>query len=442
MTVSPRGMSNGLSNTPNDGADFGPDTLLGATAPGQYGPPYTQTTGIQEAINYVAAMGGGIVQLEAGIYTITAPIDLSLKKNITLMGVSKQYGIVPSFDGTILKLGASMNAMININNSAWGTGTATAQNNPSNIVIKNLLLYGNRESGYTAHGIYMNVVGGAIIDGVGIFNFAGAGIYATQSKQDAIINSSIGGAVAGAAHSTSNIGSTWFPNNYGLYLDGVGAHFIIDKCSISHNMDDGIYITNASYTTEDVWITNTGIYWNDGAGININRQSSNNIWFIHVNDSIVDENLNHGILVQNNYGSTWPFSLFIGNVQTVGNGRGNSSIYGVYITSSTGYQIEGIFITNLASSDPVYNAQQSIYINYVNGISVVGGSLGTSPVVTSNSVYVNIGNIGTPYQSGGLPFYTSLPTGAFTGETVLYYNGTNYEICAYVGGGWKCATIS
>jgi hypothetical protein len=41
ITVSAKGISNGLSDIPNDGADFGPDT------------PGTQTSGIQEAINYV-----------------------------------------------------------------------------------------------------------------------------------------------------------------------------------------------------------------------------------------------------------------------------------------------------------------------------------------------------------------------------------------------------
>ncbi|MEM3862216.1 MAG: hypothetical protein QW203_07035, partial [Thermoplasmatales archaeon] len=51
VTVSAKGISNGLSNIPNDGADFGPDTLLGASSPNQYGPPYTQTSGIQEAFN-------------------------------------------------------------------------------------------------------------------------------------------------------------------------------------------------------------------------------------------------------------------------------------------------------------------------------------------------------------------------------------------------------
>jgi len=51
ITVSAKGISNGLSVLLNDGMDFGPDTLQGATAPGQYGPPYSNTYGIQEAIN-------------------------------------------------------------------------------------------------------------------------------------------------------------------------------------------------------------------------------------------------------------------------------------------------------------------------------------------------------------------------------------------------------
>jgi len=53
ITVSAKGIANGLSDIPNDGADFGPDTMLNATDPSQIGSPYTQTSGIQEAINYV-----------------------------------------------------------------------------------------------------------------------------------------------------------------------------------------------------------------------------------------------------------------------------------------------------------------------------------------------------------------------------------------------------
>ncbi|MEM3860589.1 MAG: hypothetical protein QW478_14550 [Candidatus Micrarchaeaceae archaeon] len=74
VTVSAKGISNGLSNIPNDGADFGPDTLLGASSPDQYGPPYTQTSGIQEAINYLST--GGEIHLRAGTYTVNELISV------------------------------------------------------------------------------------------------------------------------------------------------------------------------------------------------------------------------------------------------------------------------------------------------------------------------------------------------------------------------------
>jgi len=52
ITVSSKGIVNGLSVLPNDGGDFGPDTTLGATAPGQYGSPYTKTMGVKETFGY------------------------------------------------------------------------------------------------------------------------------------------------------------------------------------------------------------------------------------------------------------------------------------------------------------------------------------------------------------------------------------------------------
>ena len=52
VIVSAKGIANGKSVYLNDGADFGPDTKLGATTPEQYGPPFTKTVGLQEAFNY------------------------------------------------------------------------------------------------------------------------------------------------------------------------------------------------------------------------------------------------------------------------------------------------------------------------------------------------------------------------------------------------------
>ena len=68
IEVSSKGIVNGLSTIPNDGADFGPDTTEGATSPGQYGSPYTNAFGTQEAIDYVMTSGGGVVKILPGRY--------------------------------------------------------------------------------------------------------------------------------------------------------------------------------------------------------------------------------------------------------------------------------------------------------------------------------------------------------------------------------------
>jgi hypothetical protein len=82
IIVSPKGIANGLSDIPNDGADFGPDTMLNATDPSQIGAPYTQTSGIQEAINYMLA------HYQTGSISITVPtIKLSNGQFIVQSGI-------------------------------------------------------------------------------------------------------------------------------------------------------------------------------------------------------------------------------------------------------------------------------------------------------------------------------------------------------------------
>ncbi|MEM3862206.1 MAG: hypothetical protein QW203_06985 [Thermoplasmatales archaeon] len=98
VTVSAKGISNGLSNIINDGADFGPDTLFGASLPSQYGPPYTQTSGIQEAINYIASIGGGIIKLNDGIYDVTnaplQPLGYSQEAHILLPSIPSGGNVI------------------------------------------------------------------------------------------------------------------------------------------------------------------------------------------------------------------------------------------------------------------------------------------------------------------------------------------------------------
>ena len=84
ISVSAKGIVNGLSNQPNDGCDFGPDTY-NPNYSGS-GVPYTQTSGIQEALNYVnnnigsSVPDNGEVNFVAGGYyvvdqTITIPVN-------------------------------------------------------------------------------------------------------------------------------------------------------------------------------------------------------------------------------------------------------------------------------------------------------------------------------------------------------------------------------
>jgi hypothetical protein len=99
-------MSNGLSNTPNDGADFGPDTLYGATAPGQYGPPYTKTSGIQEALNYAAQINAGVI-LGPGTFPVSTAILLpAIGNGLYLRGTSMHLTNIvqaPGYTGPIMQ---------------------------------------------------------------------------------------------------------------------------------------------------------------------------------------------------------------------------------------------------------------------------------------------------------------------------------------------------
>ena len=83
ITVSSKGIVNGLSRYPNDGADFGPDTTLGATAPGQYGNPYTETVGIQEGLNYSAIKNSGVADILLVGYNYNTTTTITINTNWT-----------------------------------------------------------------------------------------------------------------------------------------------------------------------------------------------------------------------------------------------------------------------------------------------------------------------------------------------------------------------
>jgi len=185
VTVSAKGISNGLSDTYNDGADFGPDTLLNATSPNQYGPPYTQTYGIQEAINYIANLGGGIIFLGRGTFNITntgqTSINIPFNIPIKILGEGKETTILKAPYGFFylensnsqntnpIEIGQMTLQATQSSSSAGGYFVlASSTYGWSNIYIHDMDMYGggNVDTGVFNIGSFNQVQGGAPLTNV------------------------------------------------------------------------------------------------------------------------------------------------------------------------------------------------------------------------------------------------------------------------------------
>ena len=72
IVVSSKGIANGLSEEYNDGWDFGPDSYDPTSTAN---PPYTETSGIQEAVDYSLTNGGDMdIKFKGTTFLIDAPI--------------------------------------------------------------------------------------------------------------------------------------------------------------------------------------------------------------------------------------------------------------------------------------------------------------------------------------------------------------------------------
>jgi hypothetical protein len=106
INVTSKGIINGLSVLVNDGTGgFGPDTTLGATAPGQYGGTYTETSGIYEAINY-SSLGSNTstIFLGDGTFILAAPIQATSIHQLHINGSGKN---------TVIQMGSAFNGSTN-----------------------------------------------------------------------------------------------------------------------------------------------------------------------------------------------------------------------------------------------------------------------------------------------------------------------------------------
>jgi hypothetical protein len=169
ITVSSKGIVNGLSNIPNDGADFGPDTTLGATAPGQYGGTYTETVGIDEACTYADTVNNNI-SMQPGTYTIDSGISFMNHSHAILYG-----------NGATIKANSIMTAILTINPSMTNSNASTyglAQK------LINLNFDGNSKASY---GLYVLNGFGGIFENLNGTNCTSYWIYFDGSGSDSIL---------------------------------------------------------------------------------------------------------------------------------------------------------------------------------------------------------------------------------------------------------------
>ena len=383
------------------------------------------------------------ILVKAGVYLVNSTIDLSGKKGLIIEGESYQWGHQLTDKGTVLRLNANVD-MFKIDNTALGA----PQNNPVGVIIKNLQLDGNVRGGLTSgRGIYAKNVGSLRIEHCHIHSFAGNGVHLEFCMDVRIEGNSIGGCDTSGSHTaTAKTNGTWIPNNYGVYVDS-GYVIWIRGNGIWHNVKSGIYVTNTLGVLENLYIDRNNIVWNDEHGIFIERKSAaNKLWFIHIADNTIDEEWNHGLYAKDSIGtSNWDLNLFVLSNQFVGSNRAGAAVdtnFGIAIEGySTTYRACGVELVGNIATDPFGRNQGSLKLTNVDGIRVTSCGFNRLPVITG-TVSHTLSQIAAPAPSGGLPYYTTLPTTPPANSVVLYYDGTSYYIAAYVAGVWKKVAIT
>ena len=144
ITVSSKGIANGLSTEYNDGYDFGPDSYNPSVTSGV---PLTQTSGIQEAVDYQYFNPSSKILIHAGIYNCSVGLTIYSK---TVMEGEYAHAMYDTYISPSFAL--SYGVVININASGVN-GISGAGDNALGPKIRNIIV--NFTTSTTGHGIYL-----------------------------------------------------------------------------------------------------------------------------------------------------------------------------------------------------------------------------------------------------------------------------------------------
>ena len=304
ITVSSKGIANGKSVYLNDGADFGPDTKLGATTLGQYGPPYTTSNGVAEALSY----SQNIVVL-SGNYSIQTDIAPT-NQHITFMP-----GTTIDVNGQVQAINlTSANGAIIKGNGVTLSGFA---NQAINVYAATYFeLYDITCNGSTTPGTNAQV--GITINGC-------AGAYISDLKMNNCGNNSISSASVTFSNSGGSNSNIWFVrakinNGTSAVVSNVTNSYFVD-CSSSGTVEDTWDIadgTNNIFTTGLI-TENSGSY-----GITIGATTSTGICKnIFLSDCSFSNSKGGGISV--GFGKGTDTQIFLSNCNAFNNGQNNNA---------------------------------------------------------------------------------------------------------------------
>ena len=153
IVVSSKGVANGLSEEYNDGWDFGPDSYNpNSTA----NPPYTETSGIQEAWNYAVAQGNQTIVFSA-TYSSKAPFQINTDILVPNVPGERTMRLVGQgrTSGTVLQFNSGCNKGIDYGANYDGNFNGNAQ-------IENLTLYANTSTLTSLINIPSTTIGGYV----------------------------------------------------------------------------------------------------------------------------------------------------------------------------------------------------------------------------------------------------------------------------------------
>lgn len=317
VTVSPTGIATG-GTVANDGADFGPDT------------PGTQTTGIQEAIDYLVFdnvggenyadgvlydnlsittnHGAGVVLLLPGMFLQTAQINL--KQGIQLIGNGR------------LSTAISLNPVA----GSWLSSMVAQIYIPANeneCLIQGITVMGNRSSAFSAYQINGIEIEGynwrPVVRDVEIQNQQGMGLVTTGSSTG---------------------------DNY--VFEPLFDHVSVMTCT-----GNGM---NFDYAADDIMLecsvqncSQGGIRYNGGDGNWFKPHVYNNLWGITIAGApvqifapILDSNQQHGLIVDSVNQSIQPGAIKIVLPLSQYNGSAAANTYaGIYLHNAKNVIIYG-----------------------------------------------------------------------------------------------------